>query len=380
MAQLTEHLSKTILARFGLPIGPGALVSSREHAADAADRYGGHVVVKAQVPAGGRGKAGGIKRAVGAAEAAAAFEEVTSVTVDGLRACHARVEPAIDAKDELYFAIVLDGELGGPVLLFGTEGGVEVERATPPIRIPLRPDGTVPAAIFRREGRATGVEPPVVERVLTLSDGMARAYRSLDAQLIEVNPLARTHDGRLFALDARLIVDDHALFRQPELRQLIESMQPRRTGDLIRDRTRLEFVQLDGPLGLISGGAGMTMAVMDLIADMGSRPACFLDCSANPTLEGYGAALDVLLRSEPVKAILISIFGGLTQVDRVAKSLVALIGEKRPDKPVTIRLMGTNVDRAEQALEAAGLRNIRDLRQAVAAAVRSVREAGEPVP
>src|SRR5579864_4696860 len=153
MAQLTEHLSKTILARFGLPIGPGALVSCREHAADAAERYGGDVIVKAQLPVGGRGKAGAIKRAAGAAQAAAAFSEVTSVTVEGLRACHARVEPAVDARDELYFAIVLDGELGGPALLFGTEGGVEVEQAARPLRIPLRPDGTVPAVTFRRECR-----------------------------------------------------------------------------------------------------------------------------------------------------------------------------------------------------------------------------------
>lgn len=139
----------------------------------------------------------------------------------------------------------------------------------------------------------------------------------------------------------------------------------------MRDRTKLEYVRLGGWLGLISGGAGMTMAAMDLIADLGGAPACFLDCSANPTPEGYGAALDLLLEDCEVRAILINIFGGLTQMDRVARTLAKLLAERSSRKPITLRLMGTNADAATAVLEAAGLTNHRGLEEAVAAAVAS---------
>jgi succinyl-CoA synthetase beta subunit len=371
VAQLTEHLSKELLARFGVPVQVGILASTGDEAAAAAAELGAPVAVKAQVPAGGRGKAGGIRRAESPEEARAAFSAVTSVVFDGLTVSQARVERWEPCDSEYYVSVVVDSEQAQPVALFSAVGGIDVEAGAKIVRVPLREDGSLSAALFREVGYEAGIRADVLERVLSVVQALARAHGTLDAKLVEVNPLGVKADGRLVALDGRIIVDDHALYRHPEIHQFVTERQPRRQEDLVRERTKLEYVRLGGWLGLISGGAGMTMAAMDLIADLGGAPACFLDCSNNPTPEGYGAALDLLLGDPEVRAILISIFGGLTQMDRVAKALVKLLADRSPRKPITLRLMGTNAEAASAVLRAAGLKNHQTLEEAVAAAVAS---------
>ncbi len=373
---LVEHASKLLLAEFGIPCGAGALAASPEEAVDAAERVGFPVAVKAQVPAGGRGKAGAIASARTGVEARDAFTRVTSVAVDGLVASRARIEAWRVPVDELYLAIAVDAALQCPVVLVSRSGGVEVESGRDTARIALREDGTVPAAGLRSALYEAGLGS-TVEPVVRVAAGLARAFAALDARVVELNPLSLLEDGSLCATDAKLIVDDHALFRQPRVRALAESTPPHRVEDLVRESTRLEYVPLEGRIGLLSGGAGMTMAVMDAIAAHGERAACFLDCSNNPTYEGYGAALDLLRANPGVEAILISIFGGLTQVDRVARSLVRLLRERGDPLPVTLRLMGTNVEAAEAVLASAGHRNHRSLEEAVSAAVASVGHRGE---
>lgn len=371
MPQLTEHLSKELLARFGVFVPRGILAATPDEAAGAASSLGLPVAVKAQVPVGGRGKAGGIRRADSEAEARAAFEALTALALDGLPASTARVEPWEPCVAEYYVSIVVDPDCAGPVVLLSPSGGVDLDTGANVVRIPLRDDGSVPAALFRKGAYTSAIRPEVTERLLGVAQSLARAYAATDARLVEVNPLGLTAEGHLIALDARVIVDDHALYRQPEIARFVTQRQPRREEDVVRDRTRLEYVRLGGWLGLISGGAGMTMAAMDLIDDLGGAAACFLDCSNNPTPEGYGAALDLLLEDPGVRAILVSIFGGLTQMDRVARTLVKLIAERAPRKPIALRLMGTNVEAANVVLEAAGLTNHRNLEDAVAAAVAS---------
>jgi succinyl-CoA synthetase beta subunit len=379
MAQLTEHLSKQLLARYGVPFGAYDLVSTAQEAAGTAERVAAPVMVKAQAPVGGRGKAGGVLKADTPSEASQAFESVTAVDLDGLQAETAIVERWIPVQTEFYLGVVVDPRLSGPALLFSAQGGVEVEGVAGELHsVPMRLDGTVDVAAFRRGAYAEVQDARTFGQLVRIAQAFARAYRSLDAQLVEINPLALLPDGGLLALDARLIVDDNALFRQPEVSRLISKMRPRRIEEQVKDETRLDYVRLEGELGLISGGAGLTMAAMDLIADAGSTPACFLDCSANPTKDGYGRALDLLLSDEKVKAILISIFGGLTHVDRVASTLVALLEQRPGAKPITIRLMGTNVDGAEQILSESGLINHPELEQAVAAAVSCVTELRAP--
>lgn len=371
MAQLTEHLSKELLAGFGVPVRVGILAATADEAAAAAAKLGAPVAIKAQVPTGGRGRAGGIRRADSPEEARAAFGAVTSVAFDGLAVSEVRVERWEPCDAEYYVSVVVDSEQAQPVALFSAAGGVDVEAGAKIVRVPLRDDGSLPAALFREAGYRAGIRTDVLERVLAVAQALARAHAALDATLVEVNPLGVAADGRLVALDGRIVVDDHALYRHPDINRSVTERQPRRQEDLVRERTKLEYVRLGGWLGLISGGAGMTMAAMDLIADLGGTPACFLDCSNNPTPEGYGAALDLLLGDPEVRAILVSIFGGLTQMDRVARVLVKLLADRSPRKPITLRLMGTNAEAASAVLRGAGLKNYRTLEEAVAAAVAS---------
>jgi succinyl-CoA synthetase beta subunit len=371
LAQLTEHLSKELLAQYGVPVGPSRLVFDGDQAAAAAVEFGADVAVKAQVPVGGRGNAGAILRATDAQSAAAAYKVVTEVSVDGLKAESALVEPWSPTEHEVYLGITMDAVSAGPVALFSADGGVGVESGLGLRSVPLREDGTFPVAGFRRAAAADGLDSRFMNEIVSTFLAMTRAFFALDARLVEINPLVWSN-GRALAVDARVIVDDNALFRQPEVRGRLAAMRPRRVEDVVRDETRLEYVQLGGRLGLISGGAGMTMAVMDLIGQQGSAAACFLDCSANPTPAGYGAALDLLLGDPAVDAILISIFGGLTRVDSVARTLVDLIATKAPSKPITVRLMGTNGDKAGGILAEHGLRNHPVLEEAVAAAIESM--------
>ena len=371
MAQLTEHLSKVLLARHGVPVGDSRLVFDADEASAAAAEFGSAVAVKAQLPVGGRGNAGAILRASDSASAAAAFKIVTSMSVDGLTAESALVEPWRSADREVFLAITMDWAAGGPVALFSAEGGVQVESAQRLRKVSLRDDGSFPVADFRRLAAEDGLPPRLMNDIVAVFQAMTRAFHTLDARLVEINPLVWSGE-RALAVDARVIVDDNALFRQPEVSGWLANMRPRHIEDVVRDSSRLEYVPLGGRLGLISGGAGMTMAVMDLIGQLGSAAACFLDCSANPTPAGYGAALDLLLENPAVDAILVSIFGGLTRVDSVARTLVELVTAKAPGKPITIRLMGTNSDKVSGILAEHGLRNYPVLEEAVAAAIASL--------
>lgn len=368
--QLTEHSSKQILERFGVPCPRGLIVATPEEAEQAATELGGEVVVKAQLPAGGRGKAGAILFATSPLEAAAAFRRVTTVKVDGLRAEIALVEPRRHPQAEHYVGIAIDAEVSHPVLLLGERGGVEVEDNESLTSIPLRDDGTIPMDVVRRQ--ATVGDLRRLERIGGVAQALARAHAALEAELVEVNPLG-IDESNAIALDARIVVDDKVLFRHPELGSLVRATRPRRHEDRIRDEMRLEYVRLEGSVGLLSSGAGMTMTAMDLIDEMGARPASFLDCSANPTRAGFSAAFALLEDDPSVRAILVNIFGGLMQLDRLARTLLAVFDERPISKPVTLRLMGTNIDEAERLLAERGLFNHRELEVGVAAVLAASR-------
>jgi succinyl-CoA synthetase beta subunit len=368
--QLTEHLSKALLAPFGVPIGAYRLASSAEEAREAAAFCGTPVAVKAQIPVGSRGRSGAILRANNAAEAGRAYASVTSIDVDGLRAVQVLVEPWQEITQELYLAVTFDTRRQAPVLLFSAEGGVDVESHAGHIRTLLLPDEdklSVASIVALAEDAAI----PVLAREAPAQAAccLAKAFYELEAYTVELNPFALTSDGAWLAVDARVVLDANALFRHPTVRALSETMLPRRPEDLVREMTKLEFVPLDGTIALISGGAGMTMAAMDLISDYGGKAACFLDCSADVTPRGYAAALDLVLGLAGVQSILVSVFGGLTRVDSVAKTFVDLLARVHVAVPVTFRLTGTNQEAASSILQSGGLHNIVELDAAVAAAV-----------
>jgi succinyl-CoA synthetase beta subunit len=369
VTQLLEYQAKRLLADFGLPVPDGELARDLETALSAAEKIGYPVMVKSQVPVGGRGKAGGIRRADDPDALAGALRGVLEAPISGMTAVDALIEPCTASEQEIYLSATVDGVHCGPVIMFGAAGGIEVESAGGVEAVPLREDGTVPAARLRQVARSQGLEPRIAQSVTGLAEILARALLSTEARLIECNPVGITADLRLLALDVRVLVDESALPRHPALSRLVRARSVVPEEERIRDEARLEYVPVGGNIGLISGGAGMTMAAMDLIDARGGSAACFLDCSANPTPQGYGAALQILESDPSVDVILVSIFGGLTMVDRVARTFINLFSSTTMTKPVVCRLMGSNVDGADQALVEVGLTNYRHLEDAVDAAV-----------
>lgn len=330
------------------------------------------VVLKAQLPVGGRGKAGAVRFAESPEQAGREFDTVTAIIIEGLRAETVLVEPRKACDAEFYLAVALDPDLAGSVLLFSSRGGIAVKEAGAVERISLRQDGTVPASAFRRVAYAHSIRPAVVEQLLGLAAVLARAHSTLEVESVELNPVGATNDG-LWPLDARIIVDDRALWRQPRLAEALHASRPRRDEDLLRERSRLEYVPLQGSIGLLGSGAGLTMAAMDLIQQMGAGSSGFLDCSANPTRSGIGVALDMLESNDSVRVILVNICGGLMQVDRLARTIAEIVSTRQQRKPVVMRLMGTGLDEAERILGAAGLTNHRVLEDGVAAAIAAAK-------
>jgi succinyl-CoA synthetase beta subunit len=368
--QLNEHLSKTVLATYGVPCGPGVLAADAEAAVAAAASMGFPVAVKAQVPASGRGKAGGIKRADNPDEIRQRFAEVTSASISGFVADSVRVEPWQTLAAEAYLAVSFSEQHRGPVVLFSGAGGVEVEAGDAVSVLPLRRDGSVDTAALHRAARAVGTGT-AARSLIALAETLCRAYDALDARLIELNPVG-IHDRGLTAVDARVIIDDNALFRQPDIAARVRASSPRPVEDVERESSGLELVPLPGNVGLISGGAGMTLATMDLLKDSGADPACFLDCSANPTKDGYGRALEYVQAAPGVDVVLISIFGGLTRVDKVAKNICELLDAGACTKPVVFRLMGADVAGATMTLSRFGYLNHEKLEDAVGAVVTTL--------
>lgn len=373
--QLLEHDAKQVLTRYGISVPAGRVACSAEEAAAAGSELGFPVAVKAQLPAGGRGKAGAIRRAEDVEGTRRAFEAILDVEIDGLHPRSALLEPWLPVQREFYLAAAVDSTCEGPVLLFSASGGMDVEQATGRIaRVPLDADGYLPGHLLRREASRFGVEPAVIERVIGWARTLCRVLVQEDAWVAEINPLGVMDGGKLIALDAKLVVDEYALPRHPATKRLIDAMEPKPEEYVIRRDTGLVYIRLGGSVGLLSGGAGMTMAVMDLIRDMGGEPACFLDCSANPTRDGYRTAFDLLEHDPRVQSILVSVFGGGTQMDRVARILSTILTEHPPSKPVHLRIEGTYSDRGRATLREAGLHSYMTIEEAVAAAVA---DAGE---
>ena len=370
---MTEHAGKSLLAAHGIAVPDGAVIRNP----DQVRRWRGSfpVAVKVQVAAGGRGKAGGVQRADSADAAESAARNLLGRDFGGERARALLIEPWVEHTRELYLALTVDGQAGGYVMLFSPEGGVEVERNAP-TRYAFGSPHDFKAPAFREMLCEVEPEGALRERLVALARRLLFLASAIDAVTIEINPLAVLPNGRLLALDAKIVRDEAAAFRQADVAEEIERSRKREPRIVAKALAgNLMMVGLDGEVGLISGGAGMTMAAMDMIADAGLTPACFLDCSSNPTPAGYQLAFEVLDADPKVKAILVSIFGGGTHIDRVAKVMNEIMQKRRSRKPVVFRMNGTGRDQADVVMQQAGLQNHPTLESAVdsiAAAVRSL--------
>lgn len=368
---LTEYQGKALLRGHCVAVPAGMLISSVDHARRW--RNGFPVALKAQVASGGRGKAGGVLRAANMEEAEAAAQRLFESDFSGERPRALLLEPWLDYVREIYLGITVDGMAGGYAMLYAPLGGVEVERQAP-LKYPFGAPRNFKAHGFRRLLADIEQNSALRERVVALARRLLFLATAIDAITIEINPLAVMPDGKLLALDAKIVLDEAAAFRHAETSDELERARKRERPTVAKALAgNLMMVWLGGEVGLISGGAGMTMAAMDLIADAGLRPACFLDCSSNPTPAGYQLAFEVLDAEPEVKAILVSIFGGGTHIDRVAKVMNEIMIKRKSHKPVIFRMNGTGREKADAVMRDAGLRNHPTLESAVDAVVAAVR-------
>jgi succinyl-CoA synthetase beta subunit len=363
---LLEYQGKQLFAKHGLAVSAGKAVSTVPDAVSAADELGYPVVVKAQVLIGGRGKAGGVKLADDETEVRHHAEKILGMDIRGHLVRTLWIERASDIASEYYASVLLDRAAKKPLVIFSTEGGVEIEEVarTSPERL-VRTHVDALAGLSRPEALEIANQGHAEEDVL---EGVADALLALyevwdreDAMLTEINPLIVTPEREVKALDAKVTLDDSALFRHPENQGMSDSENE----DPIERRARQEGVQyvaLDGDIGILGNGAGLVMSTLDVVAQAGGSPANFLDAGGGSDAEKIKQAVELILANAAVKAVLFNIFGGITRCDEVARGLIAAFKEIEPTVPFVVRLDGTNDIEGRELLERAALANVHSAR------------------
>ena len=388
---LHEYQSKQLFAEYGIPVPQGRVAHSADEAVDAARAIGGDVfVVKAQVHAGGRGKAGGVKVCKSLDEvreyAASILGQrlVTHQTdAKGLPINTLMVEQGLDIRSELYLGAVVDRASRRVVFMASSEGGMDIEEvaASTPEKIhqvAVHPAAGLQGYQCRQLAFAIGLDGKQVGQLAKLMNGLYRLFMDKDLSLIEINPLIVTGDGELLALDAKLNIDDNAVEtgRQKALGELRDTSQEDAT-EVEAAAHNLNYITLDGNIGCMVNGAGLAMATMDVVQVHGGSPANFLDVGGGTTAERVAAAFKIILSSDSVEGILVNIFGGIVRCDLIAEGIISAVKEVGVDVPVVVRLEGTNVDQGKALLRDSGLDLIAadDLSDAAAKVVAAVGKA-----
>jgi succinyl-CoA synthetase beta subunit len=375
--KLQEYRSKEILARFGVPLLAGEPATSADEARAIAERIGGPVVVKAQVLVGGRGKAGGVKLASTAAEAEVRAAEILGMDIKGITVRTVLVAPAAEIAKEYYLGLILDRAARAITVIASAEGGVEIEETakTNPdaiLRLPLHPLLGLQEHESRRIGFFLGIPADLRKDFARVMRGLHDAFVQSDADLAEINPLVVTDDGRLLALDAKIVLDDSALPRHPDL-EAMRDLNEEEPSEIAAREAGISFIKLDGSIGCMVNGAGLAMTTMDLVKLAGGEPANFLDIGGGAKADRVAAAFRIILDDPNVKAILINIFGGITRGDEVARGIVEARGQLERDVPMVVRIVGTNAEEAKPILAEANLITADSLDDAAAKAVEAAR-------
>ena len=371
--KLQEYRSKEILARHGVPLLAGEVATTPAEARAVAERIGGPVVVKAQVLVGGRGKAGGVKLAATPEEAEQRAGEIIGLDIKGVTVRTLLVAPAAEIAHEYYLGLILDRAAKSVTIIASAEGGVEIEETAR-----TNPDAIVRLVIDpllglqrSRSGASDSFSSIPAELRAAFADtlrGLYDAFMESDADLAEINPLAVTTDGRLLALDAKIVLDDSALYRHPDLEAMRDLAEEEPAETAARD-AGISFIKLDGSIGCMVNGAGLAMTTMDLVKLAGGEPANFLDIGGGAKADKVSAAFRIILDDENVRAILINIFGGITRGDEVAHGIVEARAGMQREVPMVVRIVGTNAAEAAEILEKASLITASSLDDAAAKAV-----------
>ncbi|MBT3391599.1 MAG: ADP-forming succinate--CoA ligase subunit beta [Chloroflexi bacterium] len=352
--KLHEYQSKLIFAEYGVPIPKGRVAATASEAKQIAEELGGRVVVKSQVLVGGRGKAGGIRLAKSPAEAEEIATQILGMEIKGLPVRKVLIDEAADIQHEIYLGITNDRAARRPVMMASSEGGVDIEevaRVTPEKIIRAHIDPLMGLQGYQARDIAAGIDLPreLWRSFGKIAEGLWQAYKQSDATLAEINPLVITNDKRLLAVDGKMVLDDSALFRHPELADK-RDLDVEASAEIEARKYGLSFIKLDGDIGCMVNGAGLAMTSMDVIKFFGGEPANFLDIGGGANAEKVAAAFRIILSDPNIKAILINIFGGITRGDEVARGILAAMEEVKPDVPMVVRLVGTNAEEGRKLL------------------------------
>jgi succinyl-CoA synthetase beta subunit len=359
---LLEYQGKQLFGRHGLAVSDGRAVTTVDDAVAAANEIGYPVVVKAQVLIGGRGKAGGVKLAADEAEAREHATNILGLDIKGHIVRTLWIEHASDIATEYYASVLLDRSAKKPLVMFSVEGGVDIEEVAQSTPEKLVRENVDPLVGLTREqaldiATKGGADEDVREGVADALVALYEVWIEEDASLTEINPLIVTPDRQVKALDAKVTLDDNALFRHPENAELGDSAN----ADPIELKAHEEgviYVKLDGDIGIMGNGAGLVMSTLDVVKGAGGEPANFLDAGGGSDAAKVTQAIELILSNENVKAVLLNIFGGITRCDEVAKGLVAAFGALSPSVPFVVRLDGTNDVEGRKILEEAALPNV----------------------
>jgi succinyl-CoA synthetase beta subunit len=352
--KLHEYQSKTIFAKFGIPIPRGRVAATANEAKQIAEELGGRVVIKSQVLAGGRGKAGGIRLAKSPKEAEEVATAVLGMEIKGLPVRKILVDEAASISKELYLGLANDRAASRPVLIASAEGGVEIEKVaqeTPDRIIKIHIDPLLGLREYQARDVAAAIDLPRGQwRAFgEIARGLWQVYTNCDATLVEINPLVITTDNRMMALDGKMVIDDNALFRHSDLAEM-RDLDIEAPAEIEARKYGLSYIKLDGQIGCMVNGAGLAMATMDIIKYCGGEPANFLDIGGGASAEKVAAALRIILLDSNVRAILFNIFGGITRCDEVARGILAAMAEVKPRVPMVVRLVGTNAEEGQRIL------------------------------
>jgi succinyl-CoA synthetase beta subunit len=360
---LYEYQGKELFKRFGIPVSEGRLATTPEEARAAAQEIGGQVVVKAQVLTGGRGKAGGVKLAEDPGDAEAKAKDILGLDINGHLVRKLWIERASEIAKEYYLSITFDRGAKQPLYMLTTEGGVEIEQVAEEspdalARLHVDPlEGFQPYQA-RRLIYGAGIDDASEQKqLLAIVEKLYRCFVESDAMLTEINPLIVTPEGEVRALDSKFTVDDSALFRHPDIAEMrdVEAADPQ---ERFAREKGVTYVKLDGNVGILGNGAGLSMSTVDVVVVAGGRPANFCDLGGGGDAQGVVDALEVITSDDQVRSIFFNIFGGITRCDEVARGILAALEQMKIELPIVVRLDGTNAEEGRRILADAAPPNL----------------------